>query len=69
MVNNKARCELAVHFNSKPHILGKIRFVVIEQIRSTVNVDDFLNKREAFWIAQLWSIHPFRLNKRKELAL
>ena len=45
MVNNKARCELAVHFNSKPHILSKIRFIIIEQIRSTINVDYMLNKK------------------------
>ena len=66
LINNKSRCELAVHFNSKPHNLEHIRFIIIEKIRSTSNVDTILTKREAYWMAQLCTMHPHGLNKRKE---
>ena len=66
MKNNRSRCELAVHFNSKAHRLEQIRFMVIEQILNVSNLPQILTKREAYWMAQLCTSHPHGLNKRKE---
>ena len=66
LIHNKGRCELAVHFNSNPHMINNIRFIIIEKIHSTNNVDIILTKREAYWMSQLCTVHPYGLNKRKE---
>ena len=57
MKRGKESCELAVHFNSSPHSLDQIHFIMIEEV---------LTNREAYWTAQLKSFHPHGLNKRKE---
>ena len=66
LLNNRGRCELAVHFNSAPHHISQIKFIIIEQIYATSNIDSVLTKREGYWLAQLHTLFPSGLNKRKE---
>ena len=66
MLQGKSRCELAIHFKTNNHSLQDIEFKVIEQITKTSQVESILTKREGYWLAQLQSIHPLGLNKRKE---
>lgn len=66
LLNNRGRCELAVHYNSSPHQLSDIKFIIIEQTYSKSNNDTALTKREGFWLAQLNTLFPLGLNKRKE---
>ena len=66
IVNNRGRCELAVHFNSTPHHISQIKFTIIEQIYTLSNIDSVLTKREGYWLAQLHTLFPLGLNKRKE---
>ena len=48
LLNNRGRCELAVHFNSAPHHISQIKFIIIEQIYATSNIDSVLTKREGY---------------------
>jgi len=69
MLKNKRTCELAIHFNNSEHDISQITFIIIEQIRSFVNslhLDQLLLTREAYWTAQLFTLHPHGLNKRRE---
>ena len=66
LLNNRGRCELAVHFNAAPHHISEIKFTIIEQVSSSLNIDSILTKREGYWLAQLNTLFPFGLNKRKE---
>ena len=66
LLNNRGRCELAVHFNDAPHHISEIKFTIIEQVSSSLNIDSILTKREGYWLAQLNTLFPFGLNKRKE---
>ena len=42
----KESCELAVHFNSSPHSLDQIHFIMIEQIHKNSNIEEVLTNRE-----------------------
>ena len=70
MLNNRRTCELAAHFNSSEHDISQICFILIEQIRSfqnSLHLDQLLLTREAYWTAaQLFTLNPHGLNKRRE---
>ena len=62
-------CELVVHFNCIEHNISEISFIVIEKITSqgdAAYIDRLLLHREAYWIAQLCTLSPHGLNKRRE---
>ena len=69
MLTNKKTCELAVHFNRIEHDISEISFIVIEKITSqgdAAYIDRLLLTREAYWTAQLCTLSPHGLNKRRE---
>ena len=69
MLTNKTTCEVAVHFNKTSHILDDFSFQCIDQVQAPNNSDEFdrlLITKEAYWSAQLFSLAPHGLNKRKE---
>ena len=69
MLTNKTTCEVAVHFNKIPHTLGDFSFQCIDQVHAHNNseeIDKLLITKEAYWSAQLFSLAPYGLNKRKE---
>ena len=69
MLTNKKTCELAVHFNCTQHVISEISFIIIEKINSqgdATYIDKLLLTREAYWTAQLCTLNPHGLNKRRE---
>ena len=66
MTNNRRTCEVASHFNDSPHSLTDFSFICIESVLNTQHTDDILTHREAYWTAQLFTLHPHGLNKRRE---
>ena len=69
MLKNKRTCELAIHFNDSEHEISQINFIIIEQIRSfenSSNLERLLLTRETYWTAQLFTLNPHGLNKRRE---
>ncbi|XP_028515590.1 uncharacterized protein LOC114575268 [Exaiptasia diaphana] len=62
----KKTCEVAIHFNSKPHKLSDFSFLVIESLYNLYNIERNLLNREAYWCHQLFTFQPFGLNKRLE---
>ena len=69
MLKNKRTCELAIHFNDSEHEISQINFIIIEQIRSfenSLHLERLLLAREAYWTAQLFTLNPYGLNKRRE---
>ena len=70
MVTKKKTCEVAVHFNKKPHDLSDFSFQCIDQVQATVNnfcnIEKLLITKEAYWSEQLFSLAPFGLNKRRK---
>ena len=69
MLKNKRTCELAIHFNDSKHEISQINFIIIEQIRSfenSLHLERLLLTREAYWTAQLFTLIPHGLNKRRE---
>ena len=64
MLTNKKTCELAVHFNCIEHDISEISFIVIEKITSQGDVAYI--DRLANWTAQLCTLSPHGLNKRRE---
>ena len=69
MLTNKTTCEVAVHFNKIPHSLDDFEFQCIDQVQApndSDKIDRFLITKEAYWSAQLFSLAPHGLNKRKE---
>ena len=68
MLTNKTTCEVAVHFKI-PHTLDDFSFQCIDQVQASCNseeIDRLLITKEAYWSAQLFSLAPHGLNKRKE---
>ena len=66
---NPKSCEVAVHFNKTSHILDDFSFQCIDQVQAPNNsdeIDRLLITKEAYWSAQLFSLAPHGLNKRKE---
>ena len=69
MLKNKRTCELAIHYNNSEHEISQINFIIIEQIRSfenSLHLEQLLLTREAYWTAQLFTLNPHGLNKRRE---
>ena len=69
MLKNKRTCELAIHFSDSEHEISLINFIIIEQIRSfenSLHLERLLLIREAYWAAQLFTLNPHGLNKRRE---
>ena len=63
---NKRTCHLVNHFidNSCSHTLADLKFVLIEQVAT--KTDTFLEHREGYWQAQLWTYEPHGFNANKE---
>ena len=69
MLTNKKTCEVSVHFNKIPHNLGDFSFQCIDQVQAHNNseeIERLLITKEAYWSAQLFSLAPHGLNKRRE---
>ena len=69
MLTNQKTSELAVHFNCTKHQISEISFIVIEKIIAqgdAAHIDRLLLTREAYWTAQLCTLNPHGLNKRRE---
>ena len=69
MLTSKTSCEVQVHFNKIPHTLDDFSFQCIDQVQapnSSEEIDRLLITEEAYWSAQLFSLAPHGLNKRKE---
>ena len=69
MLKNKRTCELAIHFSDSEHEISLINFIIIEQIRSfenSLHLERLLLTREAYWTAQLFTLNPPGLKKRRE---
>ena len=62
----KRMCHLVNHFidNFHHHQLSNLKFVLIEQV--SAKTEDFLEQREGYWQAQLWTYEPCGFNARKE---
>jgi len=63
---NKKTCEVAIHFNNNNHDITDLKFIIVEAIRDSTDIDKKLLTREAYWTAQLNTLRPFGLNKRAE---
>ena len=62
----KRTCRLVNNFidNAHDHPLSGLKFVLIEQV-STKN-EEFLEQREGYWQAQLWTYEPYGFSAKKE---
>ena len=62
----KRTCRLVNHFidNAHDHPLSSLKFVLIEQIPT--KTEEFLEQREGYWQAQLWTYEPYGFNAKKE---
>ena len=51
-------CRLMNHFidNANGHPLSSLKFVLIEQV--SIKTEEFLEQREGYWQAQLWTHEP-----------
>ena len=62
-------CPSENHYNNSEHEISQINFIIIEQIRSfenSLHLEQLLLTREAYWTAQLFTLNPHALNKRRE---
>ena len=69
MLKNKRTCELAIHFSDSEHEISLINFIIIELIRSfenSLHLERLFLTREAYWTAQLFTLNPPGLKKRRE---
>ena len=69
MKRGKESREVAVHFNSSPHSLDQIHFVIIEQTHKINLIEKVLTKRDAYWTLQLKSFYMYGLNKSYEVLI
>ena len=62
----KRTCRLVNHFidNAHDHPLSSLKFVLIEQV--SIKTEEFLEQREGYWQAQLWTYEPYGFNAEKE---
>ena len=66
---NSKCTRVSIHFNCTQHVISEISFIVIEKITSqggATYIDKLLLTREAYWAAQLCTLNPHGLNKRRE---
>ena len=63
---NKRTCRLVNNFidNSCSHTLSDLKFILTEQV--TTKTEKFLEYREGYWQAQLWTYEPYGFNAKKE---
>ena len=69
MLTNKTTCEVAIHLTRTPRTIGDFSFQRIDQVQApsgSERIDRLLITKEAYWSAQLFSLAPHGLNKRKE---
>ena len=64
---NKKTCRLVNHFidNSCSHTLSDLKFILIEQV--TTKTEKFLEYREGYWQAQLWTYEPYGFTAKKRI--
>ena len=62
---NKRTCRLVNHFidNSCSHTLSDLKFILIEQVAT--KTEKFLEYREGYWKAQLWTYEPYDFSAKK----
>ena len=62
---NKRTCQLVDHFidNLGSHTLSDLKFILIEHIAT--KIEKFLEHREGYWQAQLWTYEPHGSNAKK----
>ena len=65
---NKRTCRLVSHFidNSCSQTLSDLKFILIEQVAT--KTEKFLEYREGYWQAQLWTYEPYGFNAKKEFS-
>ena len=63
---NKRTRRLVNHFidNSCSHTLSDLKFILIEQVAT--KTEKFLEYREGYWQAQLWTFEPHGFNAKKK---
>ena len=69
ILTNKRTCEVAIHFTRIPHTVGDFLFQCNDQVQApsgSEKIDRLLITKQAYWSAQLFSLAPHGLNKRKE---
>ena len=69
ILTNKTTCEVAIHFTRIPHTIGDFLFQCNDQVQApsgSEKIDRLLITKQAYWSAQLFSLAPHGLNKRKE---
>ena len=62
---NDRNYPIAVHFNDSKHDISSFRFQGIEKVSLPErggNIDEILNRREVYWIYNLQTLFPKRLN-------
>ena len=70
MRTNKKTCEVAIHYNSSPHVMQDFTFQCIDKVDPKTDLDrieKILITKEAYWMAQLFCVFPNGLNKRFEI--
>ena len=62
----KRKCCLVNHFidNAHDHPLSSLKFVLYEQV--STKTEEFLEQREGYWRAQLWTYELYGFNAKKE---
>ena len=69
ILTNKTTCKVAIHFTRIPHTIGDFLFQCNDQVQApsgSEKIDRLLITKQAYWSAQLFSLAPHGLNKRKE---
>ena len=69
MKTKKTTCEIAIHFNHLAHefTISDFKAMCIENVNDCSQTNQKLLKREAYWTAQLRTLHLEGLIKRKEM--
>ena len=70
MRTNKKTCEVAIHYNSSPHVMQDFTFQCIDKVDPKTDpdrIEKILVTKEAYWMAQLFCVFPNGLNKRLEI--
>ena len=62
----KRTCRLVNHFidNAHDHPFSSLKFVLIEQVSN--KTEEFLEQREGYWQAQLWTYESYGFYAKKE---
>ena len=63
----KRTCHLVNYFidNGHDHPLSSLKFVLTEKV--SIKTEEFLEQREGYWQAQLWTYESYGFNAKKEL--